>query len=208
MNAVKILSATALAIVFAFATPAFAQLSPGGGGRGGGSQGAMGSAPLPMGGGAQTGGGFRSGGGNVFRSGSGGGFQSGSGRMGLPMGNPNFRAGGAALGGRHQALPMGSPNFPRASGAPLGGRHYAGNGYRHHGLHRRGHRFGPGFVIGSGLGYYGNSYYYEDYYGGDYAYGDEYEYADASAYCARRYRSYDPASGTYLGYDGLRHPCP
>jgi hypothetical protein len=28
------------------------------------------------------------------------------------------------------------------------------------------------------------------------------------AYCAQRYRSYDPASGTYLGYDGLRHPCP
>jgi len=27
-------------------------------------------------------------------------------------------------------------------------------------------------------------------------------------YCAQRYRSYDPASGTYLGYDGLRHPCP
>ena len=29
---------------------------------------------------------------------------------------------------------------------------------------------------------------------------------DAS-YCAQRYRSYDPASGTYLGFDGLRHPC-
>jgi BA14K-like protein len=27
-------------------------------------------------------------------------------------------------------------------------------------------------------------------------------------YCVQRYRSYDPASGTYLGYDGLRHPCP
>ena len=30
---------------------------------------------------------------------------------------------------------------------------------------------------------------------------------DAS-YCAQRYRSWDPASGTYLGFDGLRHPCP
>jgi hypothetical protein len=30
--------------------------------------------------------------------------------------------------------------------------------------------------------------------------------SDGSA-CARRYRSYDPASGTYLGRDGLRHPC-
>jgi len=28
------------------------------------------------------------------------------------------------------------------------------------------------------------------------------------AYCARRFKSYDPGSGTYLGYDGLRHPCP
>jgi hypothetical protein len=27
-------------------------------------------------------------------------------------------------------------------------------------------------------------------------------------YCASRYRSYDPRSGTYLGYDGYRHPCP
>jgi hypothetical protein len=26
-------------------------------------------------------------------------------------------------------------------------------------------------------------------------------------YCAQRYRSYDPASGTYIGYDGRRHPC-
>jgi len=27
-------------------------------------------------------------------------------------------------------------------------------------------------------------------------------------YCAQRYRSYDPASGTFMGYDGLRHRCP
>jgi hypothetical protein len=31
---------------------------------------------------------------------------------------------------------------------------------------------------------------------------------DAVNYCMQRFRSYDPASGTYLGYDGLRHPCP
>jgi hypothetical protein len=30
----------------------------------------------------------------------------------------------------------------------------------------------------------------------------------AYEYCSQRFRSYDPASGTYLGYDGLRHPCP
>jgi hypothetical protein len=26
-------------------------------------------------------------------------------------------------------------------------------------------------------------------------------------YCARRYRSYDPASGTFVGADGARHRC-
>ena len=31
---------------------------------------------------------------------------------------------------------------------------------------------------------------------------------DDASYCAARFRSYDPASGTYLGFDGLRHPCP
>ncbi len=30
----------------------------------------------------------------------------------------------------------------------------------------------------------------------------------AIAYCARRFRSYDPLSETYLGRDGLRHSCP
>lgn len=27
------------------------------------------------------------------------------------------------------------------------------------------------------------------------------------AYCFSKYKSYDPESGTYLGYDGYRHPC-
>ena len=50
------------------------------------------------------------------------------------------------------------------------------------------------------------------------AYDDGYDDAYAAApayggdrddqYCAQRFRSYDPASGTYLGYDGARHPCP
>ena len=31
---------------------------------------------------------------------------------------------------------------------------------------------------------------------------------DDVAYCRQRFRSYDPGSGTYLGNDGLRHPCP
>jgi hypothetical protein len=44
------------------------------------------------------------------------------------------------------------------------------------------------------------------------AYAPGYDYAtapgDDDAYCAQRFRSYDPASGTYLGYDGFRHSCP
>ena len=32
--------------------------------------------------------------------------------------------------------------------------------------------------------------------------------AGAVEYCMQRYRSYDPQSGTFLGFDGLRHPCP
>ncbi len=31
---------------------------------------------------------------------------------------------------------------------------------------------------------------------------------DAVAYCARRFRSYNPNTGTYTGYDGYQHPCP
>lgn len=31
---------------------------------------------------------------------------------------------------------------------------------------------------------------------------------DAVAYCMQRYRSYDPNSGTFLGKDHRRHPCP
>jgi hypothetical protein len=55
---------------------------------------------------------------------------------------------------------------------------------------------------------------------GPYAYDEGYGYDDAyaaaSGYdvdrddqsCAQRFKSYDPSSGTYLGYDGARHPCP
>lgn len=31
--------------------------------------------------------------------------------------------------------------------------------------------------------------------------------ADWIAYCSSKYRSFDPASGTYLGYDGRRYVC-
>ena len=56
---------------------------------------------------------------------------------------------------------------------------------------------------------------YYDYYPG-YAYGPGYAVAPApviaggnsAAYCEQRFRSYNPSTGMYLGYDGQYHPCP
>jgi hypothetical protein len=99
---------------------------------------------------------------------------------------------------------------------------------QHRGMHRggwhRGGRYGGGWGRGRGWGYYGGGFaagailggllaapYY---YPGPYYYYSEPEYyygpvpEDAVAYCMRRFKSYDPVSGTYLGYDGYRHPCP
>ncbi|HTS41243.1 MAG TPA: BA14K family protein [Xanthobacteraceae bacterium] len=65
-----------------------------------------------------------------------------------------------------------------------------------------------GGIIASQRPYYSYEYgsyyypYYPPYYG-------PYPTRDAAiAYCMRRFRSYDPYSMTYLGYDGFRHPCP
>jgi hypothetical protein len=51
--------------------------------------------------------------------------------------------------------------------------------------------------------YYG-SYNYGYYPGNTYGYGG---YGD-QAWCERHFRSYNPATGTYLGYDGAYHSCP
>jgi hypothetical protein len=122
-----------------------------------------------------------------------------------PGGAANFRAGGGG-------------NF-RPGG---GGAQWSGGGYHHHG------NFGPrvaagvaGAVIGGALAsqaYYGGGYYdpgtayYDNGYYDDGSGAVAVEAApggdDSTAYCMQTYRSYDPQSGTYLGYDGLRHPCP
>jgi BA14K-like protein len=63
-----------------------------------------------------------------------------------------------------------------------------------------GYDYAPGYY-----GYYGSGY--APGYGYDLGYG--YSAGGGNvAYCEQRYRSYEPATGTYLGYDGLRHPCP
>ena len=86
--------------------------------------------------------------------------------------------------------------------------------YWHHGWHGGGGAiagFAAGAILG-GLaaqgpyGYYGPGYYYEP----DYAYapGPAYVGGGDVRYCMSRFKSYDPASRTHLGYDGYRHPCP
>jgi hypothetical protein len=66
-----------------------------------------------------------------------------------------------------------------------------------------------GAIVGGALGApYGPGYYGPGYYGAPppMAYGPP--PGDAIAYCMQRFRSFDPSSGTYLGNDGYRHPCP
>jgi hypothetical protein len=132
-------------------------------------------------------------------------------------GAPAARWSGATTGTRFNT----GPTVTRYSGG-YGGWN-GGYRYRH-----RGGAFFPGAVAGaviggalaSGYPYYGYGgpdYYDYGYYDDPYAYSDTAVVAaapadvggdDAVAYCMQTYRSYDPASGTYLGYDGLRHPCP
>jgi len=48
--------------------------------------------------------------------------------------------------------------------------------------------------------------YYAGYYNEEPGMGGTDQSAVAS--CEERFQSYDPATGTYLGFDGMRHPCP
>jgi hypothetical protein len=144
-----------------------------------------------------------------------------------PGGGAGFRAGGVAVapGGGDRGFRSGSVAVqPGVSGGRFAGGGYQRGGYQgggYHGggyRHRHGYRHGgfwPGVAVGIGVGstygYYGSPSYYDDSYG----YYDEGVVAaapqagqDDVAYCMQRYKSYDPASGTYLGYDGQRHPCP
>jgi hypothetical protein len=152
--------------------------------------------------------------------------------------SPGGRSFGGAPAGQSfgSASPAGrsfgsaSPSVQTGNGA-FAGRSYAGRSFRHD--HDRGGRgwIGPaaGFVAGAAAtgAYYGgdNGYYdngYQDNGYAAYGYDDDaapvygapiygapaYAGDDGVSYCVARFRSYDPASGTYLGNDGLRHSCP
>jgi hypothetical protein len=146
-------------------------------------------------------------------------------------GAPAARFSGVSTGGAAVARYSGTgPTVTRYSSG-YGGAWTGGHRYR------RGGGFIPGAVAGaviggalaSSYGYYGAPDYYSSYayYGGPGYYGEDYyDYPsyddgvavaavpapvgcdDAVAYCIQTYRSYNPATGTYLGYDGFQHPCP
>jgi hypothetical protein len=120
------------------------------------------------------------------------------------------------------AGPLGAPLAQQDPGATVQMVQWRGGGHR--GWGGGGREWGPGLAVGAiiggafaasrpGYAYgYAPGYYSYDYDPGYYAapgpgYGAPAPDQDV-AYCAQRYRSYDPASGTYLGFDGLRHPCP
>jgi hypothetical protein len=142
-------------------------------------------------------------------------------------GSPGAR-GGAPRGGSPAVRSSGGPRF---SGNPGGGGnwhggggggnwHGGGGGYPH-----RGNGFIPGAVAGAVIGGaiasqgygYGGPAYYDPGYAVDPGYYDDGSGVvavapqgddDSVAYCMQTYRSYDPRSGTYMGNDGYRHPCP
>jgi hypothetical protein len=163
------------------------------------------------------GGGF-SGGGAAIRGGGGAGFAASPAMRGGGSfaGAPAMRGTGPVIGGGRVATAAPSGTWNRGNWNGGTGGTWNGGHWRRHG------GFWPGVAAGAAIGalgsyaYYGSDpYYYGDPYYNDGYYDDSATVAvgpdvggDAATYCAQRYRSYDPASGTYLGYDGLRHPCP
>jgi hypothetical protein len=140
-------------------------------------------------------------------------------------GGPGGRPPGAPVAA---ARPAGAPVVAGAPVPGAGPRVYGGGGGRYdfdRERHHHGGGFIPGAVAGAVIGgaiaaqgpYYAGTPYYNgnpSYYGGgDYSDGPVVQVApdtggDDVAYCMQTYRSYDPQSGTYLGLDGYRHPCP
>jgi hypothetical protein len=143
--------------------------------------------------------------------------------LALAFATPAMARGGGHHGGGggfHGGGFHGAGGFRGAQASVRGfhGGGFAGRGGDYHHGYSRGLGFAGGLLVGSALGYGYGGYYGDDYYPGDYYadngyYGAGQPYVVANGpvadpgYCAQRYKSYDPASGTYLGYDGLRHPC-
>lgn len=114
--------------------------------------------------------------------------------------------------GRHHRGPGWQGGPPRGPGwnRPPPPRY----GYRHPGWRGPGYYYRPG---------YQGRYYYNNYnaalaagvfglaagaiIGGAAANAQNNNTSSYIAYCSQRYRSFNPATGTYTGYDGLQHRC-
>ena len=193
----------------------------GGGGGGGARAGGFG------GGGAMRGGGL--GGGGALRGAN---FNRGGAIAGNRMANPgSFQRVSNPIANRPDIGRPGTPDLGRPGRPDIGlpGRPgnrpgwdggWAGGGW--------GGNYWPGYgwgaaAVGAGLAYGASTDYCDPYYASsgycNYGYGS-YQPAygtaaatygnssDAIADCARRFRSYDPASQTYLSYSGQRVSCP
>jgi hypothetical protein len=99
-----------------------------------------------------------------------------------------------------------------------GGRHGGWRGHRRHGGWNNGWGWGAaaaatGLLLGAPYafgddGYDGYDGGYAGYGGDGYAYRGRYAGGGGEARCEATFRSYDPSSGTYMGYDGVRRECP
>ena len=209
MTRFGVLGATALTLSLAIATPVLAQQAPGSKAGAHAAAGNMGGAR--MGGGPRMQSNFRGAQGNVGAAN----FAGRGNAQFAPRGNAQFaQRGGEFRGDRGRGFGR-DAGFAAAAGVATGAAIAAG-----------------GYGYGYSDPYYGDNYAYDPNYGGydnSYAYDNGATFdsglplvafgqpapvdqmtvavgGDAS-YCSQRYRSYDPASGTYLGFDGLRHPC-
>ena len=96
-----------------------------------------------------------------------------------------------------------------AVGAYAGSGYYGDYGYGPYAYGDDSYGYGDYAYGGYDNSYADNSYAYDSGYNGAYAAAPVVTSDDNDdASCAQQLRSYDPRSGTYLGYDGMRHPCP
>ena len=153
-------------------------------------------------GGRGGGGGMRGGGGFSGGSGFGGGMRGG-GYGGGGMRAGSISGGRGFAGGAHPSHPIAHPG--------VGGPGYRpGYGYGYRPGYGWGAAAAGAAVVGAGLAYGA----YAPYYGYDYGSYDEGAYepvvgqGDAIAECARRFKTYDPASQTYIVRKGVRASCP
>ena len=198
MTRFGVLGATALSLSLAIASPALAQQAPHARASAHAAAGNMGRAPIGGGPRAQSNFGAQANAGRANFAGSGN-AQFAEGDRGV-LGRGEFRGGRDRGFGRGVAFASGAAAAGIATGAAVAAGDYGHDPYY----------YGDGYAFGPD--YYGDSYAFDS--GPVVAFDQPAPVvvpgpavADTS-YCAQRYRSYDPASGTYLGFDGLRHPCP